>query len=119
MGKKILINVRRKIIAAKIMINRSLGYVSLVNAGMVLFLTLTKLRELGYINFDLSDNFFFIYFGGVAVLIIMGYVEIRLVKGLSEESRRNFEQNPMFMDMKKKLDELYEISRQSKSKRNS
>ena len=82
---------------------------------MILFLTLSRLKETGLIHFDIGRYFIVVYVLGIIGLILLGYLEIYILKGLKEEQRKNFELNPMFMEMKEKIDYLYEKEKNENS----
>ena len=92
----------------KYYISRTVTYLSIINSGMLLFLFLSKLKELGYINADL-DKYFIIIFGlGLFILLIIGWFDVNVIKGFQEESSFSFTLCPPYADMKKKIDELWD-----------
>jgi len=87
--------------------NRSIQYVSLINAGMILFLLLSRLKEVGVINFEIDKYLIFIYIGGILAAIIVGFIEIKLIRGYSEENIVAFRLNPYLMEMLTKTREIH------------
>jgi len=106
--RKFLSNARAKFIEFRIYYSRSIGYVSLINSGMILFLTLAKLKEVGIIKWDITDSFLLVYVVGFIGLLLFGWLEIKVFKGFQKESDRNFALTPSFVEMKEKLNYLYD-----------
>lgn len=102
-----LIKLRNIFIEGKILISRSTGYLAIFNTGMILFLFLGDLKTKGYIDWDLGNNLILIYTGTMILFIGLGAIEVYLIKGTQREAHRSFELNPLFMDMKNKVDYLY------------
>jgi hypothetical protein len=68
---------RKKFIDYKIFYQRSLGYISLVNSAMILFILLSDLKKYG-VFIDIKTWFFPILIGGIFLLILFGYLEDKL-----------------------------------------
>ena len=49
--------IRELLVKMKVYVNRTAGYLSIINSGMILFLMLSKLKELGIANLDLSKYY--------------------------------------------------------------
>ena len=108
MKKGLVGKIRTILLNGKIFVSRSTSYISVINSGMILFLTLERLASRGVIKISNLESYFFLFLGvGIIMLIIIGYFE-RKLKGHSEESTICFNQNPPMKDMKMKLDYLYE-----------
>lgn len=90
---------------------RGVAYLSLINAGMILFLFLSKLKEVGIIHMTLDTYFVPLLILGFVFLIIIGYIEIKVFRGVQYESSVAFTFTPQMMDMKSKLDYLYDLSK--------
>jgi len=115
--KSFLSMVREKFINLKIYYSRSIGYVSLINSGMILFLTVTKLKEMGIINWSIGQSFFWVYIFGVVGLVLIGWIEVKYFKGMNIESKRNFELTPPMVEMKQRIDYLYEKQKKEEERK--
>jgi len=98
---KTLISVRRKLIRTKLYYQRALGYISIVNSAMLLFLLLSNLEKYG-IDINIRQLFFPILIFGVIMLVLFGYLEDRM-GFLREETHFVSKRNP---DMQEILDRL-------------
>ena len=117
MLKKLMLNIRRMIIEFKVISTRILGYVSLINVGLMLFLTLTSLKDKGYIHFEIGTYIIPIYLAVMAIVFGVEYIELYFFKGLYEETTKNnnlLPVHPDIADMKVKLDEMYADYKKSK-----
>lgn len=106
--KSYLSNLRERFINLKIYYIRSVSYISLINAGLIVFLTMAKLKDMGVISIDLSQSLLYVYFGGIILMLLLGWIEVKLFKGLNVESKRLFDYTPQMVEMKAKIDYLYE-----------
>lgn len=88
--------------------NRAITYLALVNSAMILFLTLSKLKEVGLINFEIDKYFIPIYVLGGLILIIFGWFDVKFFKGLQGEARKMFDLNPRFNEMNNRLSRIEE-----------
>lgn len=104
--KRLLLSIRDKMIGVKIMLNRSLGYLSLMNAGMIFFLTLSKLKELGLINFSFTKLLIPLYLLGLVCMAFIGYLEMYVFKGYREELHRSQKLVPLHPELSRRLDEI-------------
>ena len=95
---------KKAILNLKIMINRTSSYIAILNAGMILFITLSTLKDAGIINIDLSKYLIPIYLLGFLVLIIVGYIDMFVLRAYKEELELQVKHNPVIMDMKNKID---------------
>lgn len=98
---------REHFIMAKFALLRSNSYISLMNAGMILFLVLSTLKQYGYISLDLGKYLVPIYALGVVVLLTLGYFEIYVAKGMQTEQALGYKLNPEWNDLKFKIDYIY------------
>jgi hypothetical protein len=96
--------VRKKAAKFKMFMSRTVTYLGLVNAGMILFLVLSRLEDYGF-DIEIEKYFFLILFGGFFVLLIFGWIDDKL--GLHQLEREHFEErNPYMMKVMKKLDDI-------------
>lgn len=110
--KEILRKTRDFIIEMKVLMGRTISYLSILNSGMILFLMLSKLKELGYISFDLT-NTFFIYFAGILILLFLGWLDVKILKGMQSEQARVMSLNPAWDDVRYKINYLYEKNKKN------
>lgn len=96
--------IRNNFIKAKMYIGRSATYISLVNMGMILFLTLSNLKEKGYVHFEISKYIILIYLLTFIILIFFGWLEMKYIKGFQKEV--DFMNN--YTPLHPKLEELYQ-----------
>jgi len=104
---------RRRLMEMKFIATRLGGYLSLINLGMVMFLTISDLNEKGYINIDVGKYLIPIYISLIILVFIFGYVETYILKGFREETEATFRHmgiHPELRDMKRKVDEMYNKS---------
>lgn len=105
--KNTLLKIRNKFLFFKQCMHRTNTYLTLINAGMILFLFLNTLKEKGVINFDLDKYFVPILITGIMFLFLIGWVDIRFFKGIQEESKISFSLQPPFVDMRNKINEIH------------
>lgn len=75
--KKHLKKIRSKIIHSKVYAQRAMGYISLINAGMLLFLTASNLEKYGF-DIKMEKYLIPIFVVGASFLILVGYIEDKL-----------------------------------------
>jgi hypothetical protein len=92
---------RESFIQGKVYLTRTTTYISLINSGMILFLTLGRLKDAGIVNVDLSHLFFPLLIVGYLILFFIGWFEVRVFKGMQIELRQRFELNPAFARLEK------------------
>jgi len=103
--------IRDAFLGVKIFINRSGSYISLINLGMIMFLTLAQLKTAGIISFSIGSYTLPLYIITLILLAIFGYVDIRFLKGLHTETElinRVTPLHPDLVEIKNKVDYLYE-----------
>jgi hypothetical protein len=109
--KQKIIEIRNKILAGKVYIGRSAGYVSLLNLGMIMFLTISKLKEVGMFNVDIGSYIIPLYFLTLFIFMIFGYIDIKILKGHKTETdiiNNVTPLHPELAQLKRKIDYLYE-----------
>jgi len=92
----------------KVYVNRTAGYLSIINSGMIIFLVLAKLKEAGIADFELSQYYPAIFISTMLLVTLIGFLEVKLMGGWKRESSIAFNVCPEFVEMKRKIDELYE-----------
>ena len=102
-----LVKLRDLFFQWKLYFLRGSSYLSLINTGMILIILLIQLKDKGIIDLDISRYIVYLYFGGVAVLTLIGWIEIKIVKGIQKEARLGFGLNPDFVAMKKMVEEIH------------
>jgi hypothetical protein len=108
--KKFFYYIRYGITWLKTIANRVGSYVSLLNIGMLLFLTISTLKDKGYIHFSLGQYIIPIYIATIIIVLFLGYLEAFIFKGMYAEQMMQFKLIPMHPDnaeMKNKIDEMY------------
>jgi|SRR3989338_3260585 len=85
------------IIEIKILVARGTGYLSILNTALLIFLVVDRSSKWA-IPAAIGTLFLFTF---------IGYVEIHWLRGAEREATRSFELNPLFMEMKRKVDELH------------
>lgn len=114
---KILRSIRNRFMMFKQYISRTVTYLSIINSGMILFLFLSKLKERDVIQADLDKYFFIIFVTGLITLLIIGWFDIKYLKAMQEENTINFNLQPPMVEMKQKIDEMYdEFKKNEKTK---
>lgn len=108
MNKKRLVKLRNKLFLTKAYFQRTSGYINLINSTMILYLFLSQLKSSGYVDFEIKKYIIPIIILGVAIFIFIGFIEIKVFKGWSEEMKIAFGLNPQYKDMKNKIDKIYE-----------
>jgi len=99
-----LLAVRRKLIRTKLYYQRALGYISIVNSAMLLFLLLSNLEKYG-IDLNIEKLFFPILIAGVIIMILFGYLEDKL-GFLREESYFVSKRNPQMQEIIDRLERI-------------
>ncbi len=105
--KETLKFIRDKAMRIKFYMHRTSSYLALANTGMILFLFLSKLKELGFISFDIDRYFIPLIIIGFCLLMLIGWLEVRL-RGNQEEAKVQFSLNPYMMEMRSKINDLWE-----------
>ena len=108
--KELFRRIRDGLLKAKFYISRSASYISLLNLGMIMFLTFSKLKDMGLIKFDLSQYFIPLYIITLIVLALFGYLDIIIMKGYKTEIDIMNKVTPLHPDLKslkEKVDYLY------------
>ena len=108
MNRSLFDLIRENIMLSKQFIHRTVTYVSIINSGMILFLFLAELKERGIISFDLDKYFIPIFVIGFIVLLLIGWFEVRVLRGFEEESRIGFNFTPQFVEMHNKINYIYD-----------
>ena len=106
---------RNKLMLFKQYISRTVTYLSIINSGMILFLVLSKLKEAGYVSANLDKYFFIIFAVGIMGLLIIGWIDIKYLKAMQEENTISFYLHPPMVEMKSKIDEMYEDFKEKKN----
>jgi UDP-N-acetylmuramyl pentapeptide phosphotransferase/UDP-N-acetylglucosamine-1-phosphate transferase len=95
---------RKKLALAKMFMSRTASYLAIINAGMILFLVLSKLEDYG-IDIEIEKYFFLILFLGLIVLTLFGWLDDRL--GFHQLERKHVEKrNPYMKDILERLDRI-------------
>ena len=89
--------------------SRTASYLALVNAGMILFLVLTRLEDYG-VDIEIESYFLPILFGGFIILATFGWLEDSL--GFHALEREHIEKRNPYM--KQILDKLEKIEKRLK-----
>lgn len=87
----------------KFFISRTIGYASILTSGMILYLFLEKLNERGHLSFNPEAYTIPLFIIGFILLIIIGWIEVDLIKAQGEEARVAFEKNPLLMEMRESI----------------
>lgn len=95
---------RSKIVHSKVFAQRALGYVSLVNAGMLLFLTMSGLEKYG-IDINIQSWLIPLFILGGSLLIFLGYLEDKL-GFYKEEVSVTQKRNVVLSDIMDKVTEI-------------
>ena len=82
--------------------------------SMLLFLFLSNLKERGYITMEIDKLFFPLVILGFLSLILFGWIEIYVLKGMQKEIEIGFELSPPYKDMRDKINKIYESTQDEK-----
>ena len=104
--KEILISIRKRLIIWKVYFSRSATYLSMINTGMILIIFLMQLKDNGMIDIEISSYIFPLYIGGFIILVFIGWIEIRVLKGMENEAKEQFKLNPYLMEMRNDIAEI-------------
>ena len=102
-GKKL----RSKIVHSKLFVQRSLGYIAILNSGMILFLVLSRLENYK-IDIKLETWFIPIFVCTIFLMVFFGYLEDKL-GFYTEESRAHTRRNPTLTEINKRLDRIEKL----------
>lgn len=100
--------IRTRLITWKIYVSRATNYLTLINAGMLLFLFLSRLKENGAISFELDKYFIPIIIIGFLSLVFAGWVDIKVIKGLSAEHNIVLQYNLPLKNITDKVNEIHD-----------
>jgi hypothetical protein len=109
--KKMLITIRDLLIAWKFYIIRSSSYITLLNLGMIMFLSISKLKDYGYITINIGNYLLPTFVITIFLLILFGYIDVKFFKGYRAEvdiANLNTPLHPKLAELKQKVDYLYE-----------
>ena len=82
-------------------IHRGTTYVSLLNSGMIFFIFLDAL------GIDIQKGFLIIFAGGLIFLFVIGWIDIKYLKGYQEEQKLWFERNPQLAEMGRQVEDIH------------
>ena len=95
---------KRKLALSKMFMSRTASYLALINAGMILFLVLSRLEDYG-VDVEIEKYFLPILILGFVVLGLFGWLEDKL--GFHQLEREHVEKrNPYMNKILKKLDKI-------------
>jgi hypothetical protein len=103
----IIKKIRSKLIHSKIFIQRSLGYISIFNSGMILFLVLSQLEKYK-IDIELETWFIPIFILTILLMILFGYFEDKM-GFFEEENEAVNRRNPALRDIEQRLEKIEEL----------
>ncbi len=103
---RLLSRIRKKLLYMKQYLGRTVAYIGLINAGMLLFLFLTKLKESGTISFEIDKYIVPLVFLGLIILIFIGWFDVHVLRGMQEENIISFELNPRLVIMDEKINQI-------------
>lgn len=101
---KLFAQVREALIECKILIQRSMSYVSIINSGMILFLLLSQLQEYG-VNIPITQWFFPLFLMSIAGALAVGFVDTKL-GFFTVENKRKTQRNPYFEEIIQRLERI-------------
>ena len=121
--KKQLKKILFKLVLMKIYISRTIGWMSIANSVMLVFLVLERLSSLGVIESDLGNSLFIVVISWFCLLVFLGWVEVEKIKAPHVESIKMIELNPPMNYMykgigriEKKLEDLEEEIKEIKKR---
>jgi UDP-N-acetylmuramyl pentapeptide phosphotransferase/UDP-N-acetylglucosamine-1-phosphate transferase len=82
----------------KFYLHRSASWLSLMNAGLIIFLALSRLQKEYGVEMDLSKYIVPLYIAGVVVLIFLGWVDDKL-RFYQHEAKEASQRNPILMEV--------------------
>jgi hypothetical protein len=107
----IFTKIRDILIAWKFYIIRSSSYITLLNLGMIMFLSISKLKDYGYIQISIGNYLLPLFVLTLFLLILFGYIDVKFFKGFKAEveiANLNTPLHPKLAELKAKVDYLYE-----------
>lgn len=102
-----LSKVRNWLMSVKFYMGRSSSYLSLINISMVFFLFLSTLKDKGYIGFDIASFYIPAIIISLLFFAVIGWIEVKHLKGFSEEIKIVTLADPVHKEMKEKIDYIY------------
>lgn len=108
-------NLKNKLMKFKIYIQRAMSWISILNAGMLLFLVFSTLEKYGY-DINMRKYLIPIFLATLGIMFILGYIEDKL-ELFNEENRIVSEKNPYFTDISKKLERIEDKINKIESKK--
>ena len=109
---------RTKLMLYKQYISRSNTYLSLIQSGMILYLFLARLKDAGFLPYHIEQYMTVIVIFGTWVLLLIGWFEIKVLKGIYAEATIAWEFTPPQVEMKSEIDEMYADFKARKEKEN-
>ncbi|MFP4401278.1 MAG: hypothetical protein ACLFPQ_05325 [Candidatus Woesearchaeota archaeon] len=95
---------RKRIVRSKILIQRSLSYVAILNSAMILFLVLSKFQDYG-LEIHITQWFIPIYAITFILLVLFGWLESK-VGFHREEVEQNMHINPYTKEWMGRFDKI-------------
>lgn len=96
--------IRSKIVHAKIFSQRTLGYIAILNAVMLLYLTLSDLKKYG-VNVNIQHWFIPILLFFAFILVFVGYLEDKF-GFFEEENKAVNRRNPQMSEVLERLERI-------------
>lgn len=95
---------RKKLALSKMFMSRTASYLAIINAGMILFLVLSRLEDYG-IDIKIEKYFFPILIFGLLILTFFGWLDDKL--GFHELERKHVEnRNPYMKEILERLERI-------------
>lgn len=95
----------RYLIAIKVCVTRSIGWIGVFNSGMILFIFLSRLQEKGiFTDVPLKSMFILVYLGTMLFLLLFGIVDRKLLH--AKEIEYKFIVSPHWQQILKDLREI-------------
>ena len=95
---------KKSLALSKMFMSRTAGYLGLINAGMILFLVLSRFEDYGF-DIEIERYFFLIVFFGLVILALFGWLDDKL--GFHQLEREHIEnRNPYMKKILLRLDEI-------------
>lgn len=95
---------RETVSESKILIQRSMSYVSIINSGMILFLLLSRLQDYG-LDIYITKWFIPIFILTILIMLFIGWLDTKL-GFYSTETKRAQSRNPYMKEIISRLDKI-------------
>ena len=104
-----------KLFLAKTFLKRSASYISIFNTGMIIFIAIAQLKDMGF-DINIGENVLLVYGVGTVLMFIAGYLDFRMGFDIIETGI-NARRNQYEMEVVTKVRKMEEMLNEMKTEK--